>query len=64
MEEPSARLKAMAEVLQIMTRTSLDLQSVLEALSVVDDERDLTLRGFSRPVPVYNVVAPTEAANA
>lgn len=32
MEEPSARLAAMAEVLQIMTRTSFDLQAVLEAV--------------------------------
>jgi len=32
MEEPQARLNAMAEVLQIMTRTSFDLQAVLEAV--------------------------------
>lgn len=32
MEEPQARLDAMAEVLQIMTRTSFDLQAVLEAV--------------------------------
>lgn len=32
MEEPQARLSAMAEVLQIMTSTSFELQSVLEAV--------------------------------
>jgi len=32
MEEPQARLRAMAEVLQIMTSTSFELQSVLEAV--------------------------------
>jgi class 3 adenylate cyclase/putative methionine-R-sulfoxide reductase with GAF domain len=32
MEEPQARLNAMAEVLQIMTRTSFDLQAILEAV--------------------------------
>lgn len=31
MEEPTARLAAMAEVLQIMTKTSFELQAVLEA---------------------------------
>jgi class 3 adenylate cyclase len=32
MEEPQTRLEAMAEVLEIMTRTSFDLQAVLEAV--------------------------------
>jgi adenylate cyclase len=33
------------------------LHAVVEDLAVVGEARDATLKGFSRPVPVYNVVA-------
>lgn len=33
------------------------LHAAVEDLAVVDEPRDATLKGFSRPVPVYNVVA-------
>ena len=79
LERAQQRQAAMAEVLQIMTRTSFELRAVFEAL-VERASRlcrwealriggfrtllgvpllrgdGLLVKGFSRPVPVYNLV--------